>query len=99
MAEPDSGSNSAAVLRSYIERVERLEEEKRALVADIAEIYKEAKGNGFEPKIMRIIVRDRRMKAADRAERDALLDTYRAALGDYVSTPLGDAAMRAASDA
>lgn len=92
------GGNSGEVLRSYIERIERLEEEKKALAVDIRELYAEAKGNGFEPKIMRIIVRDRRMKAADRAERDALLDTYRAALGDYVSTPLGAATMRAASD-
>lgn len=96
MTEPAVGGNSAEVLRSYIERIERLENEKRALVGDIAEIYKEAKGAGFEPKIMREIVRERRMNAADREEREALLETYRAALGLYADTPLGGAAMQRA---
>ncbi|MCW5615850.1 MAG: DUF2312 domain-containing protein [Rhodocyclaceae bacterium] len=90
------GSNSGAVLRSFIERIERLEEEKRGLTQDIGDIYREAKGNGFDPKIMREIVRERRMKSADREEREALLEVYRAALGDYVDTPLGGAAMQRA---
>lgn len=68
------------MLRSYIERVERLEEEKRALVADIGEVYKEAKGNGFDTKIMREVVSRRKLDAAARQEQDALLELYMAAL-------------------
>lgn len=69
------------VLRSYIERIERLEEEKRALAADIREVYAEAKGNGFEPKIMKQIVALRRKDQADRQEEEELLDLYRRAVG------------------
>lgn len=76
-----AGPVAADVLRSYIERIERLEEEKKALAADIREIYAEAKSNGFEPRIMRKVVSLRRMKAADREEEEALLDVYRAAVG------------------
>lgn len=81
-------------LRRYIERIERIEEEKRALAADIAAVYAEAKANGFDPKVMRKLVAERRMKEADRAELEALMETYRAALGDYQSTPLGTAAIK-----
>lgn len=70
-----------AGLKSFIERVERLEEEKSELSRDIREVYAEAKATGFDPKIMRIIVRRRKMDAADRAEQDALVDTYSTALG------------------
>ena len=70
-----------AGLKSYIERVERLEEEKSELGRDIREVYAEAKGTGLDPKIMRIIVRRRKMDAAERAEQDALIDTYATALG------------------
>lgn len=76
----DVGGIAAEQLRSYIERVERLEEEKAGLGADIREVYAEAKGNGFDPKIMRQIVRLRKMDAEDRQEMEALLDVYRAAL-------------------
>lgn len=76
-----TGNNSAGALKSFIERVERLEEEKSELGRDIKEVYAEAKGNGWNPKIMRIIVRRRKMDAADRAEQDALVDTYSTALG------------------
>ncbi len=68
-------------LRAFIERIERLEEEKRALAGDIREVYSEAKGTGFEPKIMRKVVSLRRMNAADRDEEEALLEAYRAAVG------------------
>jgi uncharacterized protein (UPF0335 family) len=68
-------------LRLLIERVERLEEEKKALADDIADVYAEAKAVGYDARIMREVVRLRRMKPGDRAERDAILDTYRAALG------------------
>jgi uncharacterized protein (UPF0335 family) len=76
-----SGGVTAQQLKSIIERVEKLEEERRDLGTDIREIYAEAKGNGYEPKIIRMIVRLRRMNSADRAEQEALLDTYKSALG------------------
>ena len=68
-------------LRSLIERVERLEEEKAALIADIREVYAEAKGQGFDTKIMRQVVRIRRLDRAERQEQEAVLDLYLTALG------------------
>lgn len=79
------GHNSGAVsddrLRLLIERIERLEEEKKALAEDIRDVYGEAKAVGYDAKIMRQIVRLRKMKPDDRAEMEAVLDTYKAALG------------------
>lgn len=72
---------TAQQLKSIIERVERLEEERKSLGADIREVYAEAKGNGFDPKILRMIIRLRRMNEADRREQEDLLDTYKSALG------------------
>ncbi len=77
----DGGGIAAQRLRSFIERVERLEEEKAALGADIREVYAEAKGDGFDVKTMRQIVRLRKLDSSDRAEQEALLDLYQAALG------------------
>ncbi len=68
-------------LRSFIERVERLEEERAALVADIAEVYSEAKGAGFDAKIMRQVVRLRKLDKADFQEQEAILDLYLSAMG------------------
>jgi uncharacterized protein (UPF0335 family) len=68
-------------LRSFIERIERLTEEKSALAADIREVFSEAKGNGFDVKIMRLIIKLRAMDSGDRQEQEALLDLYKAALG------------------
>jgi uncharacterized protein (UPF0335 family) len=68
-------------LRLLIERVERLEEEKKGLSDDIADVYLEAKAVGYDVKIMRQIVRLRKMNPDDRKEMDMLLDTYKAALG------------------
>jgi uncharacterized protein (UPF0335 family) len=68
-------------LRAFVERIERLEEEKTALAGDIREVYAEAKGNGFDTKIMRQVVRIRKLDTADREEQDALLDLYLHALG------------------
>ena len=68
-------------LRAYIERIERLEEEKAALAADVREVFAEAKGNGFEVKIMRQVLRLRKMDGDDRAEEEALLDIYKRAIG------------------
>ncbi len=72
---------AAGQLKSLIERVERLEEEKAALTADIREVYAEAKGNGFDTKIMRQVVRMRRLDRAERQEQEAVLDLYLSALG------------------
>ncbi len=77
----DDGGIAAKRLRAFIERIERLEEEKAALAADIREVYAEAKGDGFDAKTMRQIVRLRKLDSADRAEQEALLDLYKAALG------------------
>ena len=72
---------AAGQLKSLIERIERLEEEKAALAADIREIYSEAKGQGFDTKIMRQVVRMRKLETADRQEMEAILELYLAALG------------------
>jgi uncharacterized protein (UPF0335 family) len=72
---------SAQQLLQFIERVERLEEEKRGLQDDIKDTYAEAKSTGFDVKTMRTIVRLRRMEKHHRDEADALLETYRQALG------------------
>ena len=68
-------------LKSFIERIERLEEEKAALAADIREVYAEAKGQGFDTKIMRQVIRLRKLDRADRQEQEAMLDLYLGALG------------------
>ena len=68
-------------LRLLIERIERLEEEKKGIADDIRDVYAEAKAVGYDAKIMRQIVRLRKMKPDDRSEQDMLLETYKAALG------------------
>ncbi len=78
---PDVGGIAGEQLRSFIERIERLEEEKRALSADIKDVYAEAKGNGFDVAIMRQIIRIRRMDQDDVDEQETLLDIYKRALG------------------
>ena len=77
----DVGGVAGAQLKSFIERIERLEEEKAALAADIREVYAEAKGTGFEPKTMRQIVRLRKLDSEDRQEQESLLEIYKSALG------------------
>jgi uncharacterized protein (UPF0335 family) len=77
----DVGGVTPDRLRSFIERVENLEEEKRAVQEQIKEVLAEAKGEGFDVKIMRQVLRLRRMKPHDRAEQDELLEVYLAALG------------------
>jgi len=72
---------TAAELRQYIERIERLEEEKKGIADDIKSVYSEAKGQGFDTKIVKQIIRLRRMEKAARDEEEALLDTYKEALG------------------
>ena len=68
-------------IRAFIERIERMEEEKKAIADDIKEIYAEAKGNGFDTKVLRQIVRIRKQDHAERMEQEALLELYMTALG------------------
>ena len=77
----DVGGVAADRLRSFIERIERLEEERSALTADIREVYSEAKGVGFDTKILRQVVRLRKMDQSDRREQEDLLELYMSALG------------------
>lgn len=80
MTEPTSGV-SADQLQSLITRIERLNEDADNIKSDIREVYAEAKGQGFDPKIMRAIVRLRKMGEHDRKEQEEILDLYRRALG------------------
>lgn len=75
------GIVAADQLRLFIERIERLEEEKKGIADDIRDVYSEAKSQGYDPKIMRQIVRLRKMESHQRLEMEAILDTYKAALG------------------
>jgi uncharacterized protein (UPF0335 family) len=77
----DTGGIAAVALRSYIERVERLHEEQKSLSNDVRDIYAEAKGAGFDVKVMREIIRLRRVDVAERQEHEAILDLYMRALG------------------
>ena len=78
MSEPNVAADQ---LRLLIERIERLEEEKKGIADDIKDVYLEAKATGFDPKTMRTIVRLRKMEKNDRMEAEPLLETYKAALG------------------
>ena len=72
---------AAGQLRAFIERIERLEEEKQTIADDIKEVYAEMKGSGFDTKAVRTIVRLRKKDQAERQEEEAMLDLYKAALG------------------
>ena len=74
-------SVSSDQLRLFIERIERLEEEKKSISEDIRDVYSEAKSNGFDAKVMRQIVKLRKMEAHARQEWEAVLETYKDALG------------------
>lgn len=80
-------------LQSIVERIERLENEKAVIAEDIKEVYVEAKGNGFDPKILKQVVALRKKDSAKRAEEQAILATYMNALGMLADTPLGRAAI------
>lgn len=75
------GAVSNDQLRLFIERIERLEEEKKGIADDIRDVYSEAKSQGYDAKIMRQIVRLRKMSHDDRQEMEAVLDVYKSALG------------------
>ncbi|RVT97926.1 DUF2312 domain-containing protein [Rhodovarius crocodyli] len=85
MPEPETNSDVGGIatdrLRSIVERIERLEEERKALASDIGDIYAEAKGAGFEPKVIRQIISIRKKEPAEVEEQETLLDLYRRALG------------------
>ena len=82
MTEPGVGHNVAKdMIRSVVERVEKLEEEKKAISDDIKDVYTEAKGNGLDVKALRTVVRLRRQDVDERAEQEAILETYLHAMG------------------
>lgn len=75
------GNIAGDILRSYIERIERLEEDKATVMEDIRDVFAEAKGNGFDPKTMRKVLKMRKMKPDERSEEEHMLDIYLRALG------------------
>lgn len=85
MSNRSEGLNSSGIardrLKTFIERIERLEEEKKAITDDTKEVFAEAKGEGFDTKIMKIILTRRKEDANERAEKEAILDLYLHALG------------------
>ena len=79
--QPVTGGIESTKLKSYIERVERLEEERAGLASDIRDILAEAKSNGFDTKTMRQVIKLRKMKSNERMEAEYMLDLYKRALG------------------
>lgn len=77
----DVGGIAAVQLRSFIDRIERLEEEKKGIADDIKDLYSEAKGQGFEPKILRLLIRLRKKAKEERQEEEELLELYKSAIG------------------
>jgi uncharacterized protein (UPF0335 family) len=84
-------------LKAIVERIERLEEEKKTIADDIRDVYAEAKGNGYDPKILRKLIAMRKIDATKRAEAETILEAYMQALGMLADTPLGQAAMQRAT--
>jgi uncharacterized protein (UPF0335 family) len=81
MAKLKTGGVESTKLKSYIERIEKLEEEKATMAADVRDVFAEAKSNGFDTKTMRQIVKLRKMTHNDRMEQEYMLDLYKRALG------------------
>ena len=81
MSEENKTTSDAGKLNTFIDRIERLEEEKRELATDIREVFAEAKGAGFDVKVMRQVLRLRKMDPTDRAETEFLRDEYKKLLG------------------
>lgn len=77
----EGGTVASRQLRSFVERIERLEEEKKGIADDIRDVFAEAKGQGFDTKVLRQVIRLRKKDAAERQEEEALLDLYLHALG------------------
>jgi uncharacterized protein (UPF0335 family) len=91
------GHNSKEQLRSIIERIERLEDEKKTFAGDIKDVYAEAKGNGYDVTALRTIIRMRKQDTNKRAEQEAIVETYLHALGMLADLPLGQAAIERAT--
>ena len=89
----ETGHNSNSQLKSIVERIERLEEEKKAISDDIRDVYVEAKSNGYDVPCLRAIVKMRKEDKAKRIERETILETYMASLGMLADLPLGQAAI------
>lgn len=87
---------AAAQLQSLVMRIERLEEGKANIMADIREVFAEAKNQGFDVKMMKRIIRERKMEENDLREQEEILDLYRKALGMLSDLPLGQAALKRA---
>lgn len=87
--DDDEGDNDHGVaadqLKSFVERIERLEEEKQTIADDIKDVYAEAKGNGFDVKILRMVIRIRKQDKSEREEMEAMLNLYLEALGMFNS--------------
>ncbi len=81
MAEKTKTTFAQGQLRTIVERIERLEEEKKTIAADIKEVYAEAKGNGFDTKVLRKVISLRKKDAAELQEEEAMIEVYLAALG------------------
>lgn len=81
MSKTKTGGVESTKLRSYIDRIERLEEDKAGVASDIKDVFAEAKSNGFDVKAMRSILKLRKMKANERTEAEYMLDLYKRALG------------------
>ncbi len=88
----DTGGIAANQLRSFIERIERLEEDKKGIADDIRDVFAEAKGTGYDVKVMRQVLKLRKMEPAERQESETILDLYLTALGMQGELPLGVAA-------
>lgn len=83
----DTQGAARAQLRAFIERIERLEEEKKAIADDIKDVYGEAKGTGFDTKVLRKVISIRKQDRDERAEQEAILETYLVALGMIEGPP------------
>ena len=92
-----AGTLDAGHLESFIQRIERLEEEKAAIATDIKEVYAEAKSMGYDVKAMRIIVKERKADPADIIEQQTIVEVYRNALAGLADTPLGISALKKVS--
>lgn len=89
----NTGTFAADQLKSIVERIERMEEEKKTISDDIKDIYAEAKGQGFDVATLREIIRLRKRDPAERTEAEMMLDLYKHALGMLADLPLGQAAL------
>ena len=87
------GDNAHAHLRSIVERVERINDEIKSLKEDQKDIFSEAKSAGYDGTALRALIRERAEDQTKRKNREALLDVYRRALGEFANTPLGEAVM------